>query len=321
MNQIGLIGFGEQGIKAVSEVSSGSCIEVEKYFVDNDLEILKRYASDEKAILSDYFYEGNEWEPGSEIRRLLKDEEMEKAAVTFTQKFSILIFVTGLGGSMSLAAKELADFVKKNCPGTSIYFMCSLPFHEETDYRHNFLARRVLQFLKENQVGWTVIENDRIFQRYYAKLEDAYKNSYMFMTYLLNSLFSLFGSGTWNSKIDFHEIKDLIGRGLVYISVWNDEDFVPENSDIILNEWLPYEPDCTTGKNFMSVGISRGVRIPGLLKRINSIGEKCFSDQSSFSCRIYYKQDCGCDSRIVLATAGMEKSGRNISVREILYLT
>lgn len=316
MNQIAVIGFGEQGIKSVAALS-GYQYMLKKFFVDNDLNILNQYDLFGQGIPVDFYYREEVWDPGDEIKLWLEDEDHKNYILNFIKDFSMLIFVTGLGGTMSLMAKELAAFFMKEEIPIPVYFVCSLTFRAETDYKHNFLARRVLQFLRKEEFGWTVIENDRILPIYNYDFSWAYEESYRYLTYMMECIFSLFGTGIWNSKIDFSEIAALLGKGLTHIAVFEAEGITPDYSEVLKNDWLPYLPNPDSNQVLMSLEISNGVRLPGILKQIDRVIENFFSGDCSCSCRIYHGQNPTYAYKIILVSSGMESKENKISVREI----
>lgn len=320
MKQIALIGFGYQGIKAVAGVSAYHHM-IKKVFVDNDLNLLENYALAGQRISVDFYYDREMWEPGYEVKLWLEEEENRNFVLNSVMDFTMLIFVTGLGGTMSLIARELSIFLKREKVDIPVYFVCSLPFREETDYQHNFLARYVLQYLRQNEAGWTVVDNNEIYRCYYNNYSTAYQNSSEYLTYLIDCVFCLYGPGMWNSKIDLPEIAAFLGKGLVHITVSDFEaSTLPEYLSILQNRCLPYLPAYDTEKILMSLELSKGVRTPGILKLVNHFIDENFSDKCGISCRVFYGRNDFKECRIVLVTSGAETREQNISIREICLM-
>lgn len=316
MEEIAMIGFGEQGIKAVA----GTAVQRElarKILIDNDRALLEQYSLAGQCLYVDFCCDMGLWDPGYRIKQWLEDEENQKLVFQYIEGVSMLIFVTGLGGTMSLAAKELADFLSKERPDTAIYFMCSLPFRHETDYKHNYLSRILLDFLRCGKVGWTVIENDKIQQIYGGNWSKAYDISFEYMAYLLDCIFCLRGPGIWNSKIEFSELRNVLRKGLIHISIWEGEGELPENSLTLENELLPYLPSGDCRRVLMALEIASGVRLPGMLKNIDRILDQKFTTDCSCSCRMCYGHASLYTYRVILVSSGAESGERSISIREI----
>lgn len=316
MEGIAVVGFGGQGIQAVANARVSRNIAC-KFFIDNDRMLLEGYVRSGKCIAVDFDYEEGLWNPGCKIRMWLKDEENRDMVLQTAEGFSMLIFVTGLGGTMSLAAKELAEFFLREKPEMAIYFICSLPFHDETDYKHNYLSRVLLEFLRKGEVGWTVIENDKILPLVGNDPMAAYTASFEYIAYLLEGIFSLLGTGIWNSRIDFSELKDMLKKGLVYITVFEEAEDLAEKMPLLGNRLLPYMPDHDSGQILMSLEIAKGMRLLGVMAKIDKALNQEFSSNCGCSCRMYYGRKGIHTYKLVVLSAGTESREKNISIREI----
>lgn len=316
MKKAAIMGFGKQGIMAVSEVSTEN-VPFRRFYIDRDMDVSEEYLA-------------NGWKAdaafGSDVkmgngRYFLKDwfQDNREKVLRFFDNFSMVILCVGLGGSMAEDAIDTAHFLKENRPDLVTYIVCSQPFREETDYRHNVLSRKGIQLMKDYGLTWTMIENERVYLENGKKFFRAYEISHCYLTDLIERILNIPGSGMWNSGMEISEMWEYFPRGMTYITEVENRRAHSVIKKDLCNLFLPYDIERNADKILISIQISQEISIVDLADIIDET-VNCFEGRCEYLFRVFPGYPTSDGYRMTVVAPGKETVQRHISHHDIAVL-
>lgn len=311
--RIVLVGFGYQGMRTVDTINvpgGDYC----KMLIDNKKESLAQFSNADIKIHISFCYEPASWSPTFEIKELLSEEKNKKFFLEQFASASLVIFVAGIGGTMAEVAREFINFLQQECPSVPIYFLATIPFHNESDYRCNMLTNKMLRFLeKQDKIGYTIMDNQVVYSWLSGDFEAAYWQSFMFLQNILENVLRLFLPGKYNSGVEVSDFEPLL-HSLVYVGAYTTN--VNTKSSAMYNPLLPYEIDADTQEIIVAIESSCDIHIPEFLKEINLIKSN-FPEDVKITYRFSQGGECEYSYKVIFAVKGKEGERKHIPLREI----
>lgn len=186
MKNITVVGIGNQGSKAVQTINFGKRDSVNKVFIN----VPESVAGIRSTLVIPFVYEIGAWSPEYQLKTWFADpENMETLDAVFGAS-TMVIICAGLGGTMSFIAKHLIMCISAMYPKKIILFAGTTPFQEETGYICNSLCRKMIDFLQEHIVPYTIVEN-RTVRSFFYRYAEAYDNSYQFLSRVIEGIVSI----------------------------------------------------------------------------------------------------------------------------------
>ncbi len=316
MKKAALMGFGKQGIRAVSEVSTEN-LPFRRFYVDRERDVPEEYLSDGWKVDAAF---GNDVKTG-DGSYVLKDwfRDNRKKVLRFFDNFSMVIISMGLGGSMAEDAIDTAFFLKENRPNLVTYIVCSQPFRCETDYRHNSFSRKAIQRMKDHGLTWTMVENEKVYLENEKKFSMAYEKSHCYLADVMECILNLPGSGVWNSGITFSEMRDYFPEGMTYVADLENKRTHSVIKRDLYHTFLPYDIEWKADKILMSIQISEGISIVDLADIIDET-VNCFEGKCEYLFRVWPGYPIPGGYRMAVVAPGKETDQRHISHHDITVL-
>lgn len=316
MKKAALMGFGKQGIRAVSEVSTEN-VPFRRFYIDRDMDVSEEYLAN--GWKADVAF-GSDVKTGNG-RYFLKNwlQDNSKKVLRFFDNFSMVIISMGLGGSMAEDAIETAHFLKESRPDLVTYIVCSQPFRSETDYRHNALSRKGIQLMKDYGLTWTMVENERVYLENESKFSQAYEMSHRYLTDLIESILNMPGSGVWNSGMEISEMWEYFPGGMTYISDLEHKRTHSVIKKDLYNIFLPYDIERKADKILISIQISEEISIVDLADIIDET-VNCFDGKCEYLFRVFPGYPIPDRYRMTVVAPGKETAQRHISHHDIAVL-
>lgn len=310
--QIVLAGFGYQGMRTVNAVNVPG-VDYYKILIDNEKKSLERFSKADLNIFVPFTYEES-WSPTYEVKQMLSEEKNKKFFLEQFSSASLVIFVAGLGGTMAEVAREFICFLQRECPSVPIYFLATVPFRDESDYRCNMLANKMLRFLEEqDNLGYTIMNNQVLYSWCAGDFKAAYKQSFLFLQNIIENVLRLFLPGKYNSGVDVSDFEPLL-HSLVYVGAYTTN--INMKSSAMYNPLLPYEIDADTQEIIVAIESSCDIHIPEFLKEINLIKSN-FSEDVKIAYRFSQGGESEYSYKVIFAVKGKEGERKRIPLREI----
>ena len=313
MKKAAIMGFGKQGIRAVSGVTEKN-MPFFQFYVDREKDFAGQcpvgswkvdLALENSAKADDGLYFLKDW---------LRDNK--EKVLRFFDNFPMVILCAGLGGGMAEDAIDTAYFLKENRPDLAAYIVCSQPFRRETDYQHNALCRKEIQLMKDYGLTWIMIDNEKVYLENEKRFSRAYEISCCYLTNMIECILNMPGSGMWNSGMEISEMWEYFPKCMTYIA---DQEHKRTHSVVkkdLCNKFLPYDIEKKAGKILISIQTSEEISIVDLADIIDET-VNCFEGRCEYLFRVFPGYPIPGYYRMTVIAPGKETAHRHISYNDI----
>lgn len=186
MKNITVVGIGNQGVKAVQAMYLRKGEGVNRVLINAPEELV----GIESTLTIPFVYEFGAWSPEYQLKTWFSDPDNMETLDVILESSTMVIICAGLGGTCSFIAKYLIMFIDEMYPEKIVLFAGTTPFREEKDYFCNFLCRKMLDFLQEHIVPYTIVAN-RTVRSFFHEYAEAYENSYRFFAKIIEGIVSI----------------------------------------------------------------------------------------------------------------------------------
>ena len=291
-HEIMLMGIGSQGRKAVRAADIHHMERVDKVSVYCKAEDIDTTV-DGICIHIPFRYEIGAWMPEYPVKLWLADETNAAFMNDILAECKLLVIMAGLGGEENIVAKEIMKYCGRQFRDIVLYFLGTLPFKAETGYVENYLAGKMMDFLRKD-FTYTVVEN-QVLLSCYENYDSAYEMSYLFLVQILEGVLSMLVPDDKNESISSEELRQYLCKGLIYYMEFDVDTRAVEIPDL-KNPILPYDFVEHTGKVQIGMEMDYHYMLPlqelcdGMKKQIGfmtwTYNHKALTDSYSFRVRV-----------------------------------
>ena len=232
--KITVMGFGKQGMRVVKRLETyagtGSWYTVycDKTYDPDLVPDISHF------LMLDFEYEIGSWVPEMPVRYWLKENAVREYFSCILKDTHVLVLTLGAGGTMTLAAKEIASYVSKTFPEVVVYIVLTLPFRKETAFKTNDLTHKMIEYLESAEgIAYSVIENESVLAECDGEFLQAYDRSSEKMAELIFEVMN------FQKEADEDVLAFLKGNGLVFYTEF-DDDLISFAKTDLQNHSLPY---------------------------------------------------------------------------------
>lgn len=264
--KIVLMGIGEQGRKAVREVRGNETFmiapednevcEVQKIYIDK-ASLCSASAENGKYLSIPFEYEMSAWVPEFPVRSALADRDNEAKMMQLVENAQLLVVAVGIGGGMSIVAKEILRFYRRHAPNLKLYLIGTIPFKQESEPAVTDITDKVLAYVSQERIACTIISNDEVYAYLKKKngvprradnlvtyssvcealYREAHRRSGLCMSRVLEGMF-----GMLSPQFRVDDLCRQLGEGLVHYSEY---ELIPDQEAPVLRPCdrvpFPYE--------------------------------------------------------------------------------
>lgn len=325
--KIKILAFGKQGMKAAKHTISNDNVEI--FYIDNNKDDFEKLGIPNKnRILVDFSYEINSFRGLLDLNETFKRMEVRHRIEEFVKNdTSLICFMFGLGGKMSMLAKEILSFLEKRSLPVPILAIASMPLrYELRNYTCNVLTNRMLSFFEKechNNVGFSLVDMELIFRKLEYDLFKTIDNSCYWISRSMNELINWVEvHKEWEKEQpeEYRHFLKSIFKGLVYFSMYESKNEESISADTLKNERNSFHTYCPNPKSD-NIIFTYETKEGFLYEAYDLYFSLCeiFPDKEEFMKGYWvHKENLDVNYRAFIVSSGIELTHRRVR-RDFLY--